>query len=163
MRVRYQADPDLDGRILRGLRRVPIDIDFRTASDAGLEGLDDSEVLRTASESARILLARIGGQCLVISLASQREGASGLVYGAKLSSELRIALRDVIPIDDAHDRCQVVRPAVLIFEVVGVFPNVDSKQGAAVGQQRAVLIGSGVENQLPVRIQRQPGPTATGN
>ncbi len=28
MRVRYQADADLDGRILRGLRRIAVEIDF---------------------------------------------------------------------------------------------------------------------------------------
>ncbi len=58
MRVRYQADADLDGRILRGLRRIAVEIDFRNASDAGLEGLDDSEVLRTASEAGRILVSQ---------------------------------------------------------------------------------------------------------
>ena len=56
MRARFQADADLDGRILRGLRRVSSEIDFRTASDAGLEGLQDSEVLRIAAQSGRILV-----------------------------------------------------------------------------------------------------------
>ncbi len=58
MRVRFQADADLDGRILRGLRRVSSEIDFRTASDAGLEGLQDSEVLRIAAQSGRILVSQ---------------------------------------------------------------------------------------------------------
>lgn len=39
MRVRFRADADLDGRILRGLRRVEPEIDIRTAVDAGLAGL----------------------------------------------------------------------------------------------------------------------------
>jgi hypothetical protein len=58
MRVRYQADADLDGRVLRGLRRVAVEIDFRTASDAGLEGMQDSEVLQIAADSERILVSQ---------------------------------------------------------------------------------------------------------
>jgi hypothetical protein len=50
MRVRFQADADLDGRILRGLRRIAPGIDIRSAVDAALTGLEDPEVLRTASE-----------------------------------------------------------------------------------------------------------------
>jgi hypothetical protein len=57
MRVRFQADADLDGRILRGLRRVSSEIDFRTATDAGLDGLQDPEVPRIAAESGRILVS----------------------------------------------------------------------------------------------------------
>jgi len=42
MRVKFQADADLDGRILPGLRRTAPEIDIRTAADAGLTGLADS-------------------------------------------------------------------------------------------------------------------------
>lgn len=35
MRIRFQADADLDGRILRGLRRVAPEVDVRTAAEAG--------------------------------------------------------------------------------------------------------------------------------
>jgi hypothetical protein len=58
MRVRFQADADLDGRVLRGLRRVEPGIDIRTATDAGLEGLDDSDVLHIAAVSGRILVSQ---------------------------------------------------------------------------------------------------------
>lgn len=58
MRVRFQADADLDGRILRGLRRVAPEIDIRTATDAGLAGLEDPEVLRIAADSGRILVSQ---------------------------------------------------------------------------------------------------------
>jgi hypothetical protein len=37
MRVKFQADADLDGRVLRGLKRKMPEIDFRTAAGAGLE------------------------------------------------------------------------------------------------------------------------------
>src|SRR5437588_13093583 len=58
MRVKFQADADLDGRILRGLRRAVPEIDMRTAADAALAGLKDPEVLRIAADSARILVTQ---------------------------------------------------------------------------------------------------------
>ena len=58
MRVRFQADADLDGRILRGLRRTAPEIDIRTASDAGLAGLDDPDVLRISVDSGRTLVSQ---------------------------------------------------------------------------------------------------------
>jgi predicted nuclease of predicted toxin-antitoxin system len=58
MRVKFQADADLDGRILRGLRRVAPEIDIRAASDAALAGLKDPEVLRIAADSGRILVSQ---------------------------------------------------------------------------------------------------------
>jgi len=58
MRIRFQADADLDGRILRGLRRAVPEIDMRTAADAALAGLKDPEVLRIAADSARILVSQ---------------------------------------------------------------------------------------------------------
>jgi Domain of unknown function (DUF5615) len=58
MRVRFQADADLDGRILRGLRRGVPEIDIRTAADAALAGLKDQEVLRIAGDAGRILVSQ---------------------------------------------------------------------------------------------------------
>src|SRR6266581_1363376 len=58
MRVRFQADADLDGRILRGLRRVAPEIDIRTATDAGLAGLKDPDVLRISAHSGRVLVSQ---------------------------------------------------------------------------------------------------------
>jgi len=58
MRVRFQADADLDGRTLRGLRRAALEIDIRTAADAELAGLADPEVLPIAADSGRILVSQ---------------------------------------------------------------------------------------------------------
>ncbi|MGA2578180.1 MAG: DUF5615 family PIN-like protein [Bryobacteraceae bacterium] len=58
MQVRFQADADLDGRIIRGLRRAEPGIDIRTATDAGLEGLQDPEVLQIAANSGRVLVSQ---------------------------------------------------------------------------------------------------------
>ncbi len=56
MRVRFQADADLDARIIRGLKRKHPEIDFQTAEEAGLRGLADPDVLRMAADSGRILV-----------------------------------------------------------------------------------------------------------
>jgi len=58
MKVRFQADADLDGRILRGLKRAAPEIDIRSASDAALAGLDDPEVLRLAAGEGRVLISQ---------------------------------------------------------------------------------------------------------
>jgi hypothetical protein len=53
MRIKFQADADLDGRIIRGLRRVSPEVDIRTAAEAGL-----ATVLRLAAEANRILISQ---------------------------------------------------------------------------------------------------------
>ena len=58
MKVRFQADADLDGRVLRGLRRVAPEIDVRSAADARLAGVPDIEVLRLAAEQGRVLVSQ---------------------------------------------------------------------------------------------------------
>ena len=58
MRVRFQADADLDGRIIRGLRRTAPEIDIRTATQAELNGLEDPDVLQIAADSGRILVSQ---------------------------------------------------------------------------------------------------------
>lgn len=56
MKVKFQADADLNEDIVTGvLRRVP-EIDFQTATEAGLEGLKDENVLGIASRENRILI-----------------------------------------------------------------------------------------------------------
>jgi hypothetical protein len=60
MKVRYQADADLDGRIVRAVRRHEPRIDFQFASAAqsgqGLTGLPDDQVLAVCAQEGRILI-----------------------------------------------------------------------------------------------------------
>jgi hypothetical protein len=60
VKVRYQADADLDKRIVRAVRRHEPGIDFQFASEAqsgrGLSGLLDDKVLAVAAEEGRILV-----------------------------------------------------------------------------------------------------------
>ena len=58
MRVRFQADVNLNQHVLSGvLRRVP-EIDFKTAHDAKLHGLPDAQVLVIAAREGRILVTQ---------------------------------------------------------------------------------------------------------
>lgn len=58
MRVRFLADANLNQHILSGvLHQVP-EIDFRTAQDALLHGLPDSQVLAIAAREGRILVTQ---------------------------------------------------------------------------------------------------------
>jgi hypothetical protein len=56
MRVRFQADADLNEDILAAtLRREPR-VDFRSAGAAGLHGLSDPEVLAHAAADGRVVV-----------------------------------------------------------------------------------------------------------
>lgn len=56
MKVRYQADADFNEDVVTGvLRRAP-EIDFQTAHEAQLKGLEDSKVLTLAADEGRILV-----------------------------------------------------------------------------------------------------------
>jgi hypothetical protein len=56
MKIRFQADADLKGIIVKAILRREPTIDFRTAHKANLAGLSDSEVLALAANDGRILV-----------------------------------------------------------------------------------------------------------
>lgn len=56
MKVRFQADVDLNQIIVKAtVRHEPL-IDFQTAQAANLDGLSDTEVLAFAASTGRILV-----------------------------------------------------------------------------------------------------------
>jgi hypothetical protein len=57
VKVRFQADADLNEDIVKGVLRREPGIDFRTATSAGLGGLSDLEVLALAAEEGRIVVS----------------------------------------------------------------------------------------------------------
>lgn len=57
MKPRFQADADLNEAIVRILLRRRPEIDFRTATEAGLAGVGDPEVLRRAAKDERIVVS----------------------------------------------------------------------------------------------------------
>ena len=54
--VQFQADADLNQAILTGVIRRQPNINFQTATEADLEGLQDSEVLALSARQQRILV-----------------------------------------------------------------------------------------------------------
>jgi hypothetical protein len=57
VRIRFQADADLSEDIVTGVRRREPGVDFRTATEGGLRGLDDEQVLSLAAKDRRILVS----------------------------------------------------------------------------------------------------------
>ena len=57
MRPRFQADENLNAKIIAGLRRREPSLDLRTAKDAKLLGRDDRDVLAIAAHESRILVS----------------------------------------------------------------------------------------------------------
>ena len=57
MRIRFQADADLNQVIVRAVVRREPSLDFRTATRAELAGLDDSAVLALAAREGRVLVS----------------------------------------------------------------------------------------------------------
>ena len=57
MKMRLQADNDLDHRIVTATRRLDPTIDFQTAPLAGLHRIPDDQVLALAAQQGRILVS----------------------------------------------------------------------------------------------------------
>jgi len=55
----------------------------------------------------------------------------------------------------------VVGAAILVFQVVGVFPDVDPVDRGAAGHQGRVLIGEGFDEKFSVFAASEPSPTAS--
>jgi hypothetical protein len=58
MKIRYQADNDLDRRIVEALFRLDSGIDFKTSAEAGFHlGVIDPDVLKSSASENRILIS----------------------------------------------------------------------------------------------------------
>ena len=57
MKPRFQADNDLEQRIVTAVRRLGPAVDFQTAPTLDLHGLSDPEVLALAAEQGRVLVS----------------------------------------------------------------------------------------------------------
>jgi predicted nuclease of predicted toxin-antitoxin system len=57
MKLRFQADNDLDQRIVVATKRLDPAIDFQTASARSLHDVDDPDVLALAAREGRILVS----------------------------------------------------------------------------------------------------------
>ena len=57
MKIRFQADVDLNEDIVRGVLRREPGVDFRTAFSADFPGLSDLDVLALAAADGRVLVS----------------------------------------------------------------------------------------------------------
>jgi hypothetical protein len=57
MKIRFQADNDLDQRIVVATKRLDPTIDFQTAQALELHGVPDTLVLQRTADAARILVS----------------------------------------------------------------------------------------------------------
>ena len=57
MKVRFQADADLNHHIIAALKRREPTVDFQTAQQAGLARVDDITVLKIAAADGRVLVS----------------------------------------------------------------------------------------------------------
>jgi hypothetical protein len=57
LKISFQADADLHVPIIKGLKRREPSVDFATAKEAGLAGLDDQAVLAIAASRGRVLVS----------------------------------------------------------------------------------------------------------
>lgn len=93
-----------------------------------------------------------------------------------------VAVGDVVPVDDVEEGGDVVGSAVLVFQIVGVFPDVDAEErgvgevgpvaavegvgtGGGAGCAEAegdggVLVGGGEDGEMFVCSDDEPGPAA---
>lgn len=86
MRVRFQADADLRVPIIKGLKRREPSVDFTTAREAGLAGLDDSAVLALAASNGRLLVSHdVSTMPKEFSRFIQKQASSGVIL---ISQEL---------------------------------------------------------------------------
>jgi hypothetical protein len=113
--LRLASDADVDGRIIRGLRRHQPDLDLRRSLDALPEGTPDPEVLEWAATEQRVLITR--DRSTMVGFARQRSAARkplpGLVVTTK-SQRIGHAVEDILII--AHCMTEdEIRDQIVIF------------------------------------------------
>ena len=70
-----------------------------------------------------------------------------------------VTCRDEIPVDELHHGGEVVSAFVLVFEVVGVLPDVDPEEWFCAGHDGRVLVGGRFNDEFGV-ADGEPDPTA---
>src|SRR5258705_4929509 len=69
----------------------------------------------------------------------------------------RESLLDFLPVDDVPPRLDVVGPAVLVFQIVGVLPDVETHDRLLTLHQRIVLVRGARDRELATGVD-QPRP-----
>ena len=86
--------------------------------------------------------------------APAREAGRPSAHPVLLSAQI---LRHKIPVDQIPPCRDVIRPAILIFQIIGVLPDVQTKNRLLALHQRIVLIRRARDRQLAA-VADEPGP-----
>src|ERR1700741_344073 len=87
---------------------------------------------------------------------------SSWLLAPALRHRFLISIADVVPIHHAPECFDILRTAVLMLQVVGMFPNIDAEQRHLMLRYRAVLVRARGDFEL-FPIQDQPTPAAAEN
>src|SRR4051812_4638078 len=71
-----------------------------------------------------------------------------------------VVLRDLSPIHHIPPGLDVIGPAILVIEIIGVFPDIDAEQRGIALHQRAILVWCRSHFELSALVLDQPGPAA---
>ena len=102
MKIRFQADADLNQIILQATVRRESSIDFQTAEAAGLAHLQDRDVLVMAAREGRILVTHDQKPCPGTSLNHYDGDEPGFVGGSPAPDSCRCDRRSAV--DMVYDR-----------------------------------------------------------
>lgn len=102
--IRWLADENLNGRLVRGVVRARAQIDLQRVQDVGLSGAPDPEVLAWAAEASRVLVTH--DVATVARYALQRLDAGLSMAGVCIVRQdlsLRTAIEDLLLIDELSE------------------------------------------------------------
>lgn len=106
MKIRFQADADLNKDIIVGVLRREPEIDFRTANEVGLRGLADYKVLEIAASDDRILVSQdFKTMPAAFARFLEKHGSPG-VFIVPQSMELSAAIESLVMIWAASDAAE---------------------------------------------------------
>src|SRR5258708_37244472 len=83
------------------------------------------------------------------------------LFSIQHSAVLLESLIHRVPVDDVPPRGEVVGPAVLVLQIVGMFPDIDAENRLFAFHQRAVLVRGALDEQLAAGVDPpRPAPAA---
>lgn len=91
---------------------------------------------------------------------AREQRPTALAFFLRLGFELVESFAHEAPVDNLLESLEILHSAILILQIVGVFPHVDSEERSASGGKWTVLVGRCFDFEFAV-TQGQPGPTAT--
>jgi len=106
VKVRFQADADLNEDIVRGILRREPNVDFQTATKAGLRLLSDLQVLTLAAREGRVLVSHDRRTMPHAFASFVRGNASPGLLIVSQKSDLRTAIEDLLLVwlsTEAHE------------------------------------------------------------